>query len=238
MPDDAAPQQAPPLTYARATLDATPARVVTFVRAIATTPAIRSAMAKHGYGRREHDEAWQLLRASCAFEDLEGPEPDRAAHDAVVELDAWVERGFLLVRATLQHKYPAQAAILLSGLEATVGPAAAAGIRELLDRLDDLEQHGAPTTQRRDDAAALALLSARGLSKAERERLRKLVDVAESAEAGPRSRADDLQPLRRLRGWFDEWTAIARATVQRPDHLARLGLAGSRRAPDGADERG
>ena len=216
------------LTYARVTLDATPARVVTFIRAIATTPAIRSAMAKHGYGRREHDEAWQMLRVTCAFEDEGGPEPDRRAHDAVVELDAWDEKGFLLVRATLSHRFPAQAAILLSGLEATEGPAAVLGIRELLDRLDGLEQDGAPTTDRRDDVKALALLASRGLSPAERQRLRGLVETAESAEAGPRSRADDLAPLRRLRAWFDEWTAIARAAVERPDHLVRLGLAGRR----------
>lgn len=51
-------------------------------------------------------------------------------------------------------------------------------------------------------------------------------------EAGPSARA---AALASLRGWFDEWSAIARESVKKRSHLIRLGLA-HRRAPAGPGE--
>jgi len=226
----------PDTTYALETLEATPARAVRFLCAVGTHLSIRTVMLKHGYRKADHDEGWELVQTSCIDPSLVWPEEDmdETAQDAHIELDAWDERGFAIVTATLSHRFPAQARYLLSGIAPAQGPAAVDGVRELLDRIDALERGVTPAPD--DDKRAVLALGKRGLGKRERAHLRGLVKIADGAELPPMSRAITAKDPRfdrllALREWYDEWSEIARATITRSDHLVRLGLASARREP-------
>jgi hypothetical protein len=197
------------LTYARETLEATPPRAVVLLRGIATSLTIRAHLSAVGFRRADLEEGWALLREACELvdDDLALPsEVDVAS--AVTELDAWDERGFLVVEATLSHRFPLQARFLMAGLRASEGPAAVAGVGALLDRLDALERDPLREESREDDHAALAALSERGLGADERARLRALVLRVAEATRGAR----ELRPL-------------VRAVLRRDEHLVHLGLA-------------
>jgi len=81
--------------------------------------------------------------------------------------------------------------------------------------------------------AAIALLAERGINAAERQRLRNLIAVAESApdlslpdaETVAKSEATNLRNLMALRAWYEEWSGIARVVIKRRDYLIRMGLA-------------
>lgn len=219
-----------PLTYARATLDATPPRALKLIRGIAWSPAIRAQLATVGLTRADLEEGLNLILESCRM-GLDAPEPidPDAVRAALSELDAWDERGFLLVRATLAHRFPEQARFVLSGLEPSEGPEALAGVSRLLDRLDALEHDPRREETRLDDHAALEALAARGLHTEERARLRRLVDLVATSttgrpEASRSAAGDELATLTRLRAWFDEWADLCRAVLTRPSQLQRLGL--------------
>jgi hypothetical protein len=229
------PSPDPDTIYARETLEATPGRVVRFLYAVGTSHSIRTILFKHGYRRADHDEGWDLVKQACDDPAIAWPaDLDETSQDAIIELDAWDERGFSIVGATLSHRYPKQSRFLLTGIGPSDGPDAVDGVRELLDRLDALEAGASESPE--EDKRAIAALSRRGLGKKEREHLRQLVDVAERSQPPPMSRAitsgdPRFERLLALRAWFDEWSEIARATITRVDHLVKLGLASRRDRP-------
>ncbi len=232
--DDAPPMSLPHLTMARAALEATPTRAAQLLHAITMSLTIRTLLARHGYGPEDHKEGIELLRECVAPEDIVWPGGfDIAVQDAVVELDAWDEKGFRIVEASLTHKFPEQARFVLSGLEPSEGPSAVTGVKHLLDRLDDLESSAERKRTRREDQAALEALAKRGITKEERSRLRALVASASPATdpSAPRSGphpVDHETRLLALRAWYEEWASMARAALTREDHLSRMGISRGR----------
>lgn len=218
------------LTYARATLEATPPRALKLIRGISWSPAIRAQLAQVGLTRADLEEGLALIFDSCRL-GLDVPEPVDvdAVRAAIVELDAWDERGFLLVRATLSHRFAEQARFVLAGLSPCDGPEAVQGVAVLLDRLDALAHDPRREESCLDDQAALDALAARGLGPDERARLRGLVNLVARATTGRAegtrtAEGEQLAVLTRLRRWFDEWADLCRAVLTRPSQLARLGL--------------
>jgi hypothetical protein len=235
---DDPPMSLPMLTRARAALEATPTRAAQLLHAITMSLTIRTLLARHGYSPEDHREGLELLRECVGPDDIVWPEKfELAVQDAVVELDAWDEKGFRIVEASLRHKFPEQARLVLAGLGPAEGPGAVAGVRHLLDRLDMLESSEDRRHKRREDQAALDALAKRGITKDERTRLRGLVDAAAPASesVAPRSGphpTDHETRLLALRAWYEEWASIARAAVTREDHLARMGLSNFSRSED------
>lgn len=228
---DDPPMSLPVLTRARAALESTPQKAAQLLHAITMSFTIRTLLARHGYGPEDHREGLELLRECVGPDDLEWPEKfELEVQDAVVELDAWDEKGFRIVEASLRHRFPDQARFVLAGLGPTDGPGAVQGVGHLLDRLDLLESSDDRRGSRREDRAALDALAKRGITKEERERLRALVRAAAPASdsvtprTGPHP-TDHETRLLALRAWYEEWASITRAAVTREDHLARMGLA-------------
>ena len=228
---DDPPMPLPVLTRARAALESTTQKAAQLLHAITMSFTIRTLLARHGYGPEDHREGLELLRECVGPDDLEWPEKfELEVQDAVVELDAWDEKGFRIVEASLRHRYPDQARFVLAGLGPTDGPGAVQGVGHLLDRLDLLESSDERRSSRREDRAALDALAKRGITKEERDRLRALVRVAAPASdsvtprTGPHP-TDHETRLLALRAWYEEWASITRAAVTREDHLARMGLA-------------
>ena len=227
-------------------LDETPSRVLVFLRALGTAKAIRAQLAAHGYSTDDHAEGWKLLFEASGYPVV----PDEPIHrgnpvrDAIGELGAWDRRGFRLARAALKRLHPKQEAFVFDKLETCRGAKAVLGIATFLDRLDALEKSVDRSSTRHSDHAALETLARRGVTKEERERLRRLIGVAQSspeisfadleehsATATAKEQRD--HQLGNLRVWYEDWSATARATVTRRDYLIRLGLAKRRRRQKG-----
>jgi hypothetical protein len=55
-------------TVSQETLDATPARVIAFLRALGTVPVLRKALEVRGYSPDEHRRGWALLQAASGYD--------------------------------------------------------------------------------------------------------------------------------------------------------------------------
>jgi hypothetical protein len=227
------------------TLEATPARILTFLRAVGTTPALWAQLHTRGYAKEDHEEGWDLLhrvsgKTTQAPAPLAGGSP---ARDAIHTLEVWVGDGYLLASSTLGRRHPAQAAFVFDGLAELKDKDVPLSVRTFLDRLDELESSPDRTATRKEDHAALQSLVPRGIDPAQRARLRALVeqseqpteqgespDPAAASKAAEQMKAD----LTALKAWFDEWSGVARAVIKRRDYLIRLGLL-KRKKPKKAD---
>ncbi|MCU0684647.1 MAG: hypothetical protein MUF34_20775 [Polyangiaceae bacterium] len=234
-------------SVSRQTLDQTPGRALTFLRAIGTSVTIRAKLYEHGYTANEHERGWVLMRAASGDFGNGAPgenRDDQAVQAAIADVDAWDEDGLRIVNASLRARHPAQHGFVMRGLKASTGISSVLGVATLLDRLDALE--GAPEREgtREADHAALATLSARGIDKAVRVRLRAKVKLAQSF-AGIKGAKEQVafdqrvrQALVEQRQWFEEWADVARSVIKRRDQLIRLGLASRRSSPAPVDEPG
>jgi len=220
-------------------LEETPGRALDFLRGVTRSRVLYAQLAHAGYTQEEHQEGWRLLfkAAGYAPDAPVAPPPRADADAAIVELDAWDEAGFARVRAALDRLHPEQSELVFAGgLAASAGAAAVVGVKTLLDRLDALE-HGKdrPKAARKADLAALATLDRRGITAAERARLRALVERAavigdapgdgektRLAERAARTRTEDLA---RLYAWYKDWSVTARSVIKKRASLITLGLA-------------
>lgn len=224
------------LVYTIEVLEEAPARVTKFLQGLGAVPMIRTLLAEAGMTDEDIAEGRKLLleclaEPRTAAADLDTDQA-RAQRAAVGELDQWDEQGFARYGATLRRHFPSAYDYVFGTLKASSGAESVNGVAMFLARIDALESGSDPQRAafKKDDAKAVALLARRGLTKAERQRLKKLVDLA----LGPTAPLDALAPpdndarlrkLGNLRGWFDEWAETARAVVKKRAYLIRLGLA-------------
>ena len=206
----------------RQTLEETPARVLSFLRAVGTTPAIRALMASRGYEASDHQEGWDLLHSVSGYTPETPPQGvDVKVRDAIVTLDNEDEDLFRILGPALRRLHPLQAKYVLDGLGPAVGPAAVSSVKLLLKRLDSLETSPERIATRPQDHAALATLAKRGIDAKERARLSALVEIAESGEHDE----PHLAGLGQLYAWYEDWSAVARSVVKRSDYQCRMGVA-------------
>jgi hypothetical protein len=71
----------------------------------------------------------------------------------------------------------------------------------------------------------------------------KRAETVQLPDESARQAAEEkyLNNLRELRAWYEEWSGVARVTIQRRDHLILLGLAHRRpraTGDDGGDDEG
>jgi hypothetical protein len=94
---------------------------------------------------------------------------------------------------------------------------------------------------RKIDHAALAKLAERGITPAERARMRELLEIAQGPSAEvPAEEPSAVDPATdsaeqraakvELYEWYVEWREVAKADIKRLDHLIQLGVA-QRKAP-------
>lgn len=219
----------------RETLDETRARAAKFLGAIGINRAIRLAMNGRGYTDAYHAKGWDLLHAASGYAPSAPPAPtvDDAIRTAITTIDAEDEDLFRLVRATLVHNFPKQAAVVLEGIGPSTGSVSVVNVKKLVERIRAL----AKSTDAGEKAAA-AELGNRSLGDAALSRLEGLIATAQTAAAilptddAGAAAADEkhVGALRALRAWYEEWTEIARSAVKRRDHLILLGLA-KRKSP-------
>lgn len=212
----------------RQSLDELPLRVLRFLRGVSSSNEIASILVQRGYGAREHEEGWELLRKSFPF--IEPVDRSRAgAQAATLEVQRWHDTTLRIARASLKRRFPAYAGLL--GAEAP-SLAQDADVAAILDRLDQLERQASAKP-------VLDLLATRGITKEVRRQIREVVRTAQGLELGrpvsgafgkqEQSRKAARAELLALHGYFAEWSEIARTDIKRGDLLVRLGLASRKR---------
>ncbi len=246
------------LLYSQEVLESTPERVTKFLQGIGALPVVRTLLAQNGMADEDIKEGRSLL-LKCLAEPIEAPrelqtESATAQRAAVAELDQWDEPNFARFGATLRRHHRSAYDYVFHDLKPATGPLAVQGVATFLARIDALEGGSDPgrSASKKADAEAVERLESRGLTRAERKRLKTLVDVA----LGPTAALPDLPKvstsarlvaLNDLRSWFDEWSTTARAVVKKRSDLIRLGLAarkfaakekGETKTDEGVDESG
>jgi hypothetical protein len=218
-------------------LDETPARALKFLGAISTNRAIRAVLAKRTYTQDTHELGWQLLLKAMGYrKPAQDVRDSPEAANAIAAIDSWDEPNFRVARASLAGDFPDQCAFIFQDLEAQTGVAAVVSVTTFLDRLDELETGKERKATHKADQAALAKLADRGITAAERARLRGLLKIAQGPSAqtpadtagspDPKQETTDQRAAKiALRKWYVEWSEIAKADIKRRDHLIQLGLA-------------
>ena len=244
MPPITATSSLPP-EVSRKTLENTVERALALLRGIATETKIREQMNKYGYSDAHHQEGWRRLAVAAGFYQPLGATDnnDVNVRNAIAEIDAKDEQVFRIASASLSRRFPQQADMLLGGISASRGVASVLNLEILLDRIDKLEQATGQDAATVQGKAAVALLAERGLSVAERAKLRALINVAKrsnpvdgnpsAAEVSDEGYVANLQALRE---WYEEWSEIARALFSRRDYLIRIGMASNRRSSASEEE--
>jgi hypothetical protein len=223
-------------------LDETPGRALKLLGATSTNRAIRAAFARRGYTQLVHEQGWQLTLRASGYRRMtpvvfDSPE----ATSAIATIDSWDEPTFRVARAALAGEFPDQGQLVFQDLQAQTGVAAVVSVTTFLDRLDVLENDKDRKATRKIDHAALAKLALRGITPAERARMRELLTVAlgPSAEVpdedpsavDPAAESAELRAAKvELYRWYVEWREVAKADIKRRDHLIQLGVA-QRKAP-------
>ena len=208
------------------TLAQTPARVLTFLVAIATRSPIRALLYDAGFRGEDHAEGWRLLTAVGALREgaLTTTSATRAK-TALDELHVWVTTNFTRYKAALLRIHPSSVGLFLS-----VDPQNPAESLLAMATLIDALRSGAASV----DTALLTTLSQRGLTPTEIERLHTLVRGRSNCRRcdapRERTRPKNGRTLRPL-SWYRDWAESAKRFVKRKDYRATLGLAG--KAGDG-----
>jgi hypothetical protein len=234
------------MTPSESVLEQTPGRTLTFLRGLTKSRVLYAQLAAAGYTADDHQEGWQLLFKASGDVPTEPPPRivSTPAFDALTELDAWDESGFARIRAALDRLHPHQAKFVFAGpLTASTGASAVVGIRTLLDRLDALESgKGRDKSDQKGDAAAIATLEKRGITKAERKRLRALVDAARDVgEVEPETLLAVPDPshtkdLVKLYAWYKDWSTTSHSVIKKRASLIMLGLAKRKSSKSKGDE--
>jgi len=222
-------------TVSNTVLEEIPARVLLFLRAVATKIEIRTTLVTAGYTEEEQSYGWKLLLEASGYAPSALPvSGDDKARAAIAELDDWDESGFRRIHAALGRLHPEQDAFVFAGLEPGKGPSAVVSVATLLDRVDALESSPERAATAKADKKAIATLAQRGIDAAERARLRELVEIAKgisSADVSAASESDERQrALAELYAWYKDWSETARALIRRRDHLVLMGLAKRKRS--------
>lgn len=204
----------------RSTLDALPARVLTFLMAIATRAPIRALMREAGFGANDHAEGWRLLMAAGEFRERAAVDAQiLRANAAIGELHAWVTVHFRRFRAALARLHP-EWLELFPELDLRYPADSLLAVAALVEAL----RHGDAGR----DPQLLATMQKRGLKPTELERLAKLVSEAQHGAlvtAGQDANSDDrTKELVQLYHYYRDWMESAKSVIKRKDYRAQLGI--------------
>lgn len=192
-------------------------------------------LARHGYTQEEHKIGWSLLHKVTGY-GVTFPKKSEEVlvREAITELDGLDEPYLRRFQAGLERLHPEQAKFLFAGLTPAIGAAAVLTMQTLIERCDRLE--GAPEREatRAADHAALGTLGSRGFDKAERERIRNLVRIAQEGATLPShasaEQAQNEADILALYQWWRDWAETARTVITRRDYRIQLGLARRKRS--------
>lgn len=185
-------------------------------------PRVAWVLGAHGFTKDELALGWQLLQALTRGR-LDGTpgasEPDPTL---LAELDAWENKWFPIIAASLRTRFPAAHGMVFNNLAQTEGVEVIISVGTLLERLASLGD-----VERGHEARAL--LEQRGLTEqvlAEGKRLlTALGSFDPTAESSPLvTEEEEAARETNLWNWYLEWSGIARAAIHDRRALRALGF--------------
>jgi hypothetical protein len=196
----------------------------------------RAALQAHGFRQEDLDEGWGLLeRVALVRFDALSPS---ASPSVVEDVDAWENRWFAVIDATLRRSFPEVHARVMLNLSQTDGPPVLLSVQTLLQRLDALRAATDPTSQ-----AAFAKLQLRGVTVAVLDEVRALLKgVTTLAPVSPSDISPELEQKQReaneqaMWDYYLEWSAIARSSIKDRPVLRLLGFAMPKRRVEEEDD--
>lgn len=195
-------------------------------------PEVRSALASHGFSKKELDLGWSLLRRVGRARRPLSP-PERSREVVLGPIDAWENRWFVVAAAALSKNHPKAQAWLFRNLTRQRGVEVIVSVMVFTERLRKLESG---VKELGDEAKrARELLVRRGLTEevlAEGERLLKAAQQLPSdapLPPPPTQNVDEAEA--EMWNWYLEWSQIARAVITEPRLMNHLGLGKRGRPP-------
>jgi hypothetical protein len=179
-------------------------------------------LATHGFTEADRDEGWALLRAVAQTEATD--DATDAGTPLLAQLDAWENRWFPIARATLRTRYPKLHGALFANLPQAQRLETLLTVGTFVERVGRLAE-----LDKKNGAAAKALLAKRGLDDATINEARSLLARAKAVDA-PSLRTAGLtaEQLAKhedaLWDWYLEWSAIARVAITNVKLLSKLGF--------------
>jgi hypothetical protein len=212
-------------------------RVIRFMFGL-NDPRVLATLAGYGFTEADRDEGWSLLYAigqgGPPVVPIEGPNVS-----VLVQIDAWENRWFPIVDASLRRHFPAVRKLFFRNLSQTEGLEVIMSVGSFVERFEALSEPAGPYGAEGPKAAEL--LSRRGLTSAVAE-AKALLDSLEKVDTRVRSTWDVQQ--RRLFAaesvlwaWYLEWSRVARVAIKERALLRQLGFLGESRVEEeeGAD---
>lgn len=208
-------------------------RTLRFLTGLSKSRRARTALARRGFTKKEYNEGWALFHEATRFH-YDGDSDAEAEATVINELDAWENRWYPIIAATLERHHPELYAYVFKNLTQAEGPAVIANVRTLHVRLSAIFEPTDETKKLTGLDKAGKLLVQRGLTPAVMEVAADLlvqtqtwgaIDDTAEAEAAEAERA---QAEEKMWAWYKEWSRIFRAEVTQRAVLKQLGfLAGS-----------
>lgn len=212
-----------------------PQRSFQFLRAVGLYPEIMERLANAGYTPEIHKKGWDLLHLASGYSPDRPVRISESHRDAVMALDAWDEPNYRRTKGALQHRFPSQYSYIFKDLSAERGAGALQGVQTYLRRVEALRDGSDPerTETKAQDKDAFALLETRKILTPDTlKQLHAWIKEAQEApelpretEAQKKSNQQASEAMVGLVVWFDEWSEVARAEVNKRNHLISLGLA-------------
>lgn len=187
-------------------------------------PAACAALTARGFGEKDLDEGWGLLRRVSKWRFDLSPSVQCAEPSAMKELDRWENSWFPVISASLRRRFPEVAERLFFNAPQSHGVTVIVSVSILMSRLRDLQSATDPQSR-----GAWALLRQRGLSDEVLAEAQTLLNRAKYfwEEVGGESDLDrkaQEQAESELWGWYLEWSRIARTVIGDRGVLRALGL--------------
>lgn len=205
------------------TLSELPARVLTFLVAIATRPPIHALLRQAGYRDEDHDEGSRLLSAVWQLNTtLPSATTQAPSQGAFAEVHAWVTANFRRYQAAVARLHPTWLT-LFPDIDTRYPDECLRVAATLLEELRNGEASRAESLQ--------ATLALRGLTTLEMERLSALVTTAlrvDGSGTACSEHNDRTTELIALYHWYRDWTESAKQFVKRKDYRVMLGIASKR----------
>lgn len=194
-------------------------------------PEVAEILAQSGFEQADLDDGFDRIKA-LTDGSLERRAPRQGVRSGTLaRLDAWENRWFPVIDASLRARHPEVHAWLVGGLRQTSGNTVAPVMMMLAERLVTLPVEPSLGAEGK---AARALLEKRGLTAAVLQEALDLIDGLKRPETSRPYIEPDVQGQQKaeasLWAWYLEWSTIARAGIKDKRLLRECGLSAAKKA--------
>lgn len=213
-------------------------RITRFILAL-RHPVICDVMKQHGFTREDLREGNELVSRVAEARLAQPGSTLPADPEIVIAVDAWENKWFPIIDATLTRHFPAIREAVFLNLAQTSGPEVVHTVRVLTDRIDALPKTKAEGGHGREGKQARDLLIKRGATPqviaGVQSTLAMIAQPMTSAETPVVPLDDDGALEQAMWAWYLEWSAIARAAIKDRRLLRTLGFLQVDRSKGAAD---